>query len=63
MLKNSVNTRKIPICEPSIGSKEIEYVNDAVSSGWVSSSGKYVVEFENSFSEKPMIIFLYNLLR
>ncbi len=41
----------IPISEPSITGKEIEYVNDAVSSGWVSSIGKYINEFEEKFAE------------
>ena len=41
----------IPISQPSIGNKEIEYVTDAVKSGWVSSLGKYIDEFERKFAE------------
>jgi perosamine synthetase len=41
----------IPISEPSITEKEIEYVTDAVRSGWVSSLGRYVKEFEKIFAE------------
>jgi perosamine synthetase len=41
----------IPVSEPNIGKKEIEYVCDAVKSGWVSSLGKYIIEFEKQFSE------------
>jgi perosamine synthetase len=40
----------IPVAEPDIGEKEIEYVDDAVRSGWVSSHGKYIDEFEKEFS-------------
>ena len=40
----------IPISEPSIGEKEIEYVTDAVKSGWVSSLGKYIDKFEENFA-------------
>jgi len=40
----------IPISEPSITQKEIEYVTDAITSGWVSSLGKYIDEFEEKFS-------------
>lgn len=40
----------IPISQPSIGKKEIEYVTDAVSSGWVSSLGKYIDMFEERFA-------------
>lgn len=39
----------IPISEPDISEREIEYVKDAVSSGWVSSHGKYIEEFESKF--------------
>jgi perosamine synthetase len=40
----------IPVCEPFLNGKEIEYVTDAVSSGWISSSGKYVEAFEKAFA-------------
>ena len=40
----------IPISKPSITEKEIAYVNDAVSSGWVSSLGGYIEKFENKFA-------------
>ncbi len=41
----------IPVSEPDIGEREIEYVDDAVRSGWVSSHGKYIDEFEKEFSK------------
>ncbi len=40
----------IPISQPSITQKEIDYVTDAVSSGWVSSLGKYIDSFEEKFA-------------
>ena len=40
----------IPISQPSIGKKELEYVTDAVNSGWVSSLGKYLDLFEEKFA-------------
>lgn len=40
----------IPISQPSITPKDIEYVTDAVSSGWVSSLGKYLEIFEEKFA-------------
>jgi len=40
----------IPISQPSIGEKEIDYVTDAVKSGWVSSLGKYIDMFEEKFA-------------
>src|SRR5215475_1556674 len=39
-----------PIAEPEIGKLEERYVRDAVRSGWVSSLGKYVGEFEQGFA-------------
>ena len=41
----------IPISKPSITKKEIAYVNDAVTSGWVSSLGEYIEKFENQFAK------------
>lgn len=40
----------IPISQPSIGARERELVLDAVDSGWVSSIGKYIDEFETAFA-------------
>jgi perosamine synthetase len=41
----------IPVCEPYLNGNEIEYVNDCLTTGWISSSGKYVKEFEARFAE------------
>jgi len=41
----------IPISQPSITQKEIDYVTDAIKSGWVSSLGKYIDEFEEKFAK------------
>lgn len=41
----------IPVCEPMLAGNELKYVTEAVSTGWISSSGKYVTEFENRFAE------------
>jgi dTDP-4-amino-4,6-dideoxygalactose transaminase len=40
----------IPVYTPDIGRREQELVNDAVSSGWISSLGKYVSQFEQDFA-------------
>jgi len=42
--------KHIPISQPSITSKQIDYVTDAISSGWVSSPGKYIDPFEDKFA-------------
>jgi perosamine synthetase len=41
----------IPVCEPLLAGKELEYVTQAVSQGWISSSGGFVTEFERKFAE------------
>ena len=40
----------IPVCTPVLAGNEIKYVNDAVESGWISSSGTYVPAFERAFA-------------
>jgi perosamine synthetase len=40
-----------PVSQPSLGDKELEYVSDAVKSGWVSSIGKYIEQFETMFAD------------
>ena len=41
----------IPVCEPDLRGKELEYVTDCIKTNWISSAGKYVREFEERFSE------------
>lgn len=41
----------IPVCEPCLNGNELRYVTEAVSTGWISSSGKYVSEFEKQFAD------------
>lgn len=40
----------IPISQPSITQKEIDYITDAAKSGWVSSLGEYINNFEQQFA-------------
>lgn len=40
----------IPVCEPLLAGRELEYVTKAVSAGWISSSGGYVRDFEREFA-------------
>lgn len=46
-----MNNNFIPVSEPSITQKEIDYVLDAVKSGWVSSLGEYITKFEQEFAK------------
>ena len=47
MMKDS---KKIPIAEPDLTGNELKYVSECIKSGWVSSKGKYITEFEEKFS-------------
>ncbi|MGO8762381.1 MAG: DegT/DnrJ/EryC1/StrS family aminotransferase [Desulfobaccales bacterium] len=49
--KNKGPNKFISISSPSITQKEIDFVKDAVESGWVSSLGKYIKIFEDKFAE------------
>lgn len=40
----------IPVCEPMLAGNELKYVTEAVSTGWISSSGKFVTQFEEQFA-------------
>lgn len=40
---------QIPLVQPVFDGNELEYVTDCILTGWVSSQGKYVREFESNF--------------
>lgn len=40
----------IPVNEPRIGEKEIAYVNECLKTGWVSSEGRFIDEFERQWA-------------
>lgn len=41
----------IPVNEPLIGEKEIEYVNECLRTGWISSAGHFIEEFEEQWAQ------------
>lgn len=41
----------LPVCEPLLAGNERAYVDEAMRSGWISSSGSYVTAFEKAFAE------------
>ncbi len=49
-LKLKLKNKFIPVNTPKIFSQEKKYINKALSTGWISSEGPYVKEFENRFS-------------
>lgn len=42
---------KYPVYQPSLTGKEKEYVIECLDSTWISSKGKFISEFENSFAD------------
>jgi perosamine synthetase len=46
-----MQNKYIPVCEPLLIGNELKYITDAVSTGWISSSGSYLQKFENAFAE------------
>ena len=40
----------IPVSEPNITQKELKYITSAVKSGWVSSLGEFITQFEDKFA-------------
>ena len=41
----------IPVAEPCLGEEELKNVVEAVKSGWISSKGKFIEEFEKEFAK------------
>ena len=48
--ETDLQSRVIPVCEPTLGGNEAEYVLDCVESNWISSAGKYIPRFEETFA-------------
>lgn len=41
----------IPVNEPLLGDKELEYVTECIRTGWISSSGRFIAEFEQGWAD------------
>ena len=50
-LASSQRYHHIPLVQPVFDGNELEYVTDCIQSGWISSQGKYVLQFEENFGE------------
>jgi perosamine synthetase len=42
---------RLPVAEPSLGENELAYVTDCIVTNWISSTGKYVTQFEEMFAK------------
>ena len=43
--------KKYFLSQPLLGKEELKNLNECVKSSWISSTGKFVKEFENKFSK------------
>ncbi|UCC87146.1 MAG: DegT/DnrJ/EryC1/StrS family aminotransferase [Anaerolineales bacterium] len=48
--ETNLQSRVIPVCEPTLGENEAKYVLDCIESNWISSAGKYIPRFEEAFA-------------
>lgn len=46
------NASPIPLCEPFLGGNERAYVDECISTGWISSVGSFVDRFESEFAQR-----------
>lgn len=50
-LASYIHYFNIPVAEPSLEEKEMEYVQKCITTNWISSAGQYVEDFERNFSD------------
>lgn len=41
----------IPVNEPLLDGKELQYVSECIKTGWISSAGKFITEFEDKWAK------------
>jgi perosamine synthetase len=46
-----VKNEMIPVNEPLLGPKELEYVNECLQTAWISSEGRFIGAFEQSWAD------------
>jgi len=50
-VRSPATARRVPIAEPQLGGKELEYVTECVTTNWISSQGSFVRRFEADFAK------------
>jgi perosamine synthetase len=41
----------IPVCEPTLSGNELKYVSQCIESNWISSAGRFIIDFEREFAK------------
>jgi perosamine synthetase len=49
--KTVQDSDRIPVAAPVLDGREIEYVNECLSTSWISSNGRFIAEFEQAFAK------------
>lgn len=47
---SAVDLQRIPLAQPDLGGRELEYVTECLQTGWISSIGRFIGQFEMDFS-------------
>lgn len=50
-LASYIHRLTLPVAEPEVGEKELEYVTECITSNWISSIGPFVPRFEAEFAQ------------
>ena len=50
VVEESLTRRIIPVSDPKLDGNELRYLTQCVQSGWISSAGRFVREFEQAFA-------------
>ena len=50
-IADAQRTHRIPLVEPDLSGRELEYVTNCIQSNWISSQGEYVLRFEKQFED------------
>lgn len=45
-----IHKKRIPVYEPVLGEEELKLLEDCIRTGWISSLGKYIRQFERAFA-------------
>ncbi len=46
------NGKMIPVCEPTLQGNELKYLKECVETNWISSTGRKIIAFEETFAGK-----------
>ena len=44
-------SKAVPVNTPSVGGNELKYLSECIQTGWISSEGPFIAEFEKRFSQ------------